>query len=130
MKTDEELKKENPELYRVAREKGTEAPYSGKYYDHKEKGSYNCAVCGNPLFPSDAKFHSDLPGLQGWPSFDDALPGSVEFKDDNSDGMHRTEVVCAKCKSHLGHIFDDAEAKTGKHYCLNSVCLEFNSDNK
>lgn len=128
MKTDEELKKENPDLYKVAREKGTEPAFSGKYYKHDENGMYSCAICGNPLFPSTAKFHSDLPGLAGWPSFDDAIPGSVEFKEDDSYGMHRTEVVCANCKSHLGHFFDDEQAKTGKHYCLNSVCLEFNKN--
>ncbi len=130
MKTDEELKKENPELYKVAREGGTEAPFSGKFYNHTERGTYNCAVCSNPLFPSDTKFHSNAQGLAGWPSFDNAISGSVEFKIDDSFGMHRTEVVCSKCKSHLGHLFDDPEAKTGKHYCLNSVCLEFNKGNK
>jgi peptide-methionine (R)-S-oxide reductase len=125
---DEELKKENPLLYKVAREGGTETPFSGKYYNHNEVGMYSCAVCGNPLFPSTAKFHSDLPGLSGWPSFDEALPNAVEYKDDNSLGMHRTEVICAKCKSHLGHLFDDPEAKTGKHFCTNSVCLDFKKE--
>ncbi|MES2059637.1 MAG: peptide-methionine (R)-S-oxide reductase MsrB [Patescibacteria group bacterium] len=128
MKTDDELKKENPDLYKVAREGGTEPAFSGKYYKHDEKGMYKCAVCENPLFPSTAKFHSDLAGLAGWPSFDEAIPGAVEFKEDNTYGMHRTEVVCAKCKSHLGHIFDDPEAKTGKHFCLNSVCLDFKKE--
>ncbi len=130
MKTDEDLRKENPELYKVARAGGTEAPFSGKFYKHDESGMYSCAVCGNPLFPSTAKFNSDLPGLAGWPSFDDSLSGAVEFKEDNTIGMNRTEVVCAKCKSHLGHIFDDAEAKTGKHFCMNSVCLEFKKNDK
>ncbi len=128
MKTDEEIKKENLELYHVAKQGGTEPPFSGKYYKYDEKGMYSCAVCANPLFPSTAKFHSDLPGLAGWPSFDDVLPNAVEYKQDDSYGMHRTEVVCAKCKSHLGHLFDDQEAKTGKHFCLNSVCLEFNKE--
>ncbi len=124
MKTDEEIKNTDPELYRVARQSGTEAPFSGKYYSETKDGTYKCAVCGNPLFPSTAKFHSDLPGLAGWPSFDDALPGAVKFKQDTSYGMNRTEVLCSKCDSHLGHIFDDPEAKTGKHFCLNSVCLD------
>lgn len=130
MKSDEELIKDNPELYSVARKGGTEAPFTGKLLNNKETGMYNCAVCGNPLFPSDTKFHSNAQGLAGWPSFDDAIAGSVELKIDDSLGMHRTEVVCSKCKSHLGHLFDDPESKTGKHYCLNSVCLEFNKEEK
>jgi peptide-methionine (R)-S-oxide reductase len=124
MKTDEELKQLDPELYRVAREGGTEAPFTGKYYTETKEGTYKCAVCGNPLFPSTSKFHSDLPGLAGWPSFDEALPGAVKFKEDSSLGMNRTEVVCSRCGSHLGHLFDDPEARTGKHFCLNSVCLD------
>lgn len=130
MKSDDELKKENPELYKVAREGGTEVPFSSKFLDHNEKGTYNCAVCSNPLFPSDTKFHSDIQGLAGWPSFDEALPGSVEYKVDDSFGMQRTEVLCAKCKSHLGHLFDDPQAKTGKHFCANGVCLEFQKEDK
>jgi peptide-methionine (R)-S-oxide reductase len=123
MKKDEEL---SPELRKVAREGGTEMPFSGKYIQEKSAGTYKCAVCGNQLFSSDTKFDSALPGLQGWPSFDDAIPGSVEFRPDDSAGMHRTEVVCKNCGAHLGHMFDDAaDAQTGKHYCINSVCLEF-----
>lgn len=122
MKKDTEL---DPLLKKVAREKGTEAPFSGKYVHEKSAGTYKCAVCGNQLFSSDTKFDSALPGLQGWPSFDDTIAGSVEFRPDDSAGMRRTEVVCSKCKAHLGHVFDDAaDAKTGKHYCINSVCLE------
>ena len=124
-KTEEEIKTRlSPEEYAVLREKGTEAPYSGKFYKEEAAGMYTCKVCGSQLFASGAKYHSDAAGLQGWPSFDEALPGSIEFVEDNSMGMHRTEVVCTHCKSHLGHIFDDAEAKTGKHYCINSVCLD------
>lgn len=115
----------SPELKKVAFEKGTEMPFSGKYLKETASGTYNCAVCQNPLFSSNAKFETKLPGLIGWPSFEDAIAGSVEFVPDNSGGMRRTEVLCVKCKSHLGHIFDDElETKTGKHYCINSVCLD------
>lgn len=119
-------KKLTPEQYAVMREKGTEMPGTGALLHEKGEGTYRCAACGNPLFPSDAKFDTSIPGLTGWPSFEEALPGSVEFKPDDSDGMYRTEVTCAKCGSHLGHLFDDdSETKTGKHFCVNSVCLEF-----
>lgn len=123
---DDELKKKlTKEQYRVLREKGTEIPGTGKYLHEKRQGTYTCAACGNPLFTSDAKFDTSLPGLTGWPSFEDAIPGSVEFKPDTSGGMNRVEVVCRKCGGHLGHIFDDdSETKTGKHYCINSVCLD------
>lgn len=126
--TDEELKaKLTPEQYRVLREKGTEAPFSGKYLKENKEGTYTCVACGNPLFPSSSKFESDIPGLSGWPSFDEAIPGSVKFERDLSYGMDRTEVLCAKCDSHLGHLFPDDQAKTGKHFCLNSVCLNLES---
>ena len=128
MNEEEIEKKLTDEEYRVLRKGGTEAPFSGKYYAETRQGTYTCKVCSHPLFSSDTKFHSDIPGLAGWPSFDDALPGSIEYKDDYELGIHRTEVVCAKCKSHLGHIFDDKEAKTGKHYCINSVCLDLETE--
>lgn len=124
----ENLKKTNPELYKVAFEKGTEAPFSGSLLKETASGTYNCAVCGNPLFESGTKFHSEMPGTAGWPSFDEALPGSVEYLADESYGMNRTEVVCAKCKAHLGHLFDDPAAKTGKHFCMNSVCLDLKKE--
>ena len=115
-----------PEQYSVLREKGTEAPFSGKLLHEERGGTFKYAACGNPLFASDAKFTTNISGLQGWPSFDEALPGAVAYQEDTSQGMHRVEVVCAECGSHLGHVFDDdSETKTGKHYCLNSVCLEF-----
>jgi len=125
----EELKQKlTPEEYHVTQEKGTEAPFSGKYYKETAKGMYNCKVCGNQLFSSGAKYDSDIPGLAGWPSFDQAIPGSVEYVEDASMGMHRVEVVCARCKSHLGHIFDDAEASTGKHFCINSCALDLKKE--
>ncbi|MEX2033483.1 MAG: peptide-methionine (R)-S-oxide reductase MsrB [Candidatus Colwellbacteria bacterium] len=117
------------EQYRILREKGTEAPFSGKYIHTKDKGVYKCAACGNPLFKSDAKFETKISGLIGWPSFDQAIPGSIEFRPDESYGMKRTAVVCKRCGSHLGHIFEgNEEAVTGKHYCINSVCLELEKD--
>lgn len=122
VKKDSEL---SAELRHVAREGGTEAPFTGKYVDEQAEGMYKCAVCGNQLFSSETKFEPKIPGLTGWPSFDEALPGAIELKHDPSYGMDRTEVLCAKCGSHLGHVFEDeSETKTGKHYCINSVCLD------
>lgn len=109
-----------PEQYKVLREKGTEAPFTGEYVHEKADGTYACAACGNPLFSSDAKFDSGT----GWPSFDQALPDAVETHVDSSHGMARTEITCARCGSHLGHIFDDGPTATGKRYCINSVCLD------
>lgn len=120
IKTEEEWKKElSPEAYKVLREKGTEAPGSGALLHEKREGMYSCAACGNTLFASDAKFDSGT----GWPSFAEAIPGSVKYVSDSKYGMTRTEVVCAKCDSHLGHVFDDGPTETGKRYCMNSVCL-------
>jgi peptide-methionine (R)-S-oxide reductase len=120
MNEDEIKNKLTEEEYRVLREKGTEAPFSGVYVNEKSEGVYKCKVCSNPLFKSDTKFDSGT----GWPSFDEALPNAVEFIEDNSHFMRRTEVVCSVCKSHLGHIFEDGPTETGKRYCMNSVCLD------
>jgi peptide-methionine (R)-S-oxide reductase len=113
-----------PDQYRILREKGTEAPFSGKYVHETTDGTYACVACGNPLFSSKAKFDSGT----GWPSFDEALPGAVTFAQDSKLGMNRTEVLCANCGSHLGHVFDDGPTKTGKRYCLNSVCLDLKQE--
>jgi peptide-methionine (R)-S-oxide reductase len=113
-------KKLGEEAYHVLREKGTEMPFSGAYVHETREGTYNCKVCGNPLFSSTTKFDSGT----GWPSFDEALQGSIKMVVDSSHGMERTEVVCAKCGSHLGHVFDDGPTETGKRYCMNSVCLD------
>jgi peptide-methionine (R)-S-oxide reductase len=116
-----ELKQKlTPEQYHVLREKGTEMPFSGKLLHETRDGTYTCAVCGNPLFASTAKFDSGT----GWPSFDQALPGAVKEINDGSLGMERVEIVCASCGSHLGHVFPDGPTETGKRYCMNSVCLE------
>ncbi len=115
----------SPEQYRVLREKGTEAPFTGKYYLNKEKGVYVCAACGNELFTSDMKFESSC----GWPSFDKEIAGGkIKTHIDTSHGMVRTEIVCAKCGSHLGHLFDDGPTATGERYCVNSVSLNFKKD--
>ncbi|MGQ0828172.1 MAG: peptide-methionine (R)-S-oxide reductase MsrB [Bacteroidota bacterium] len=123
VKTDEEWKKAlSPEQYVVLREKGTEMPFSGKYYLHKEKGVYVCAGCGNELFKSDTKFDAGC----GWPSFSDVLDSAkVVYTKDKSHGMIRTEITCSKCGGHLGHVFDDGPAPTGLRYCINSVSIEF-----
>lgn len=113
----------SPEQFRILRQKGTELPFSGKLLEEKRKGHFNCAACGASIFSSDEKFDSGT----GWPSFYDvAQSGAAELEDDNSLGMHRIEVKCANCGSHLGHLFDDGpKDKTGKRYCINSVCLDF-----
>jgi peptide-methionine (R)-S-oxide reductase len=118
---EEEIKKKlTPEQYKILRGKGTEAPFSSPLLEEHGKGEFTCAVCGSQLFASNAKFDSGT----GWPSFDQALPGAVNFHEDTAHGTHRTEVTCATCGSHLGHVFDDGPRETtGKRFCINGACL-------
>ena len=117
------LKKLSKEQIDVCFYKGTEAPFSGKYLHKKEKGTYSCAVCGNPLFSSETKFESGT----GWPSFYDVIKkGNVKLDEDESYGMQRTEVLCINCGAHLGHVFNyGPQDKTGLRYCINSIALDF-----
>jgi len=114
----------SPEEYAVMRKKETEAPFTGQYINCKDNGLYVCKACGTELFSSEAKFDSGT----GWPAFSEpANKENIEFREDNSYDMHRTEVVCKKCEAHLGHVFDDGTESTGKRYCINSICLNLES---
>lgn len=124
-KTDIEWKKElTPEQYRILREKGTECPFSGEYNAHYENGIYNCAGCGNELYKSESKFDSHC----GWPSFDNEIEGAIMRKRDVSLGMIRTEIMCANCGGHLGHVFDDGPTETGIRHCVNSISVDFKGE--
>ena len=118
MKNRNNLSKEQE---RVLVNKGTEPPFSGKYNLHFDDGVYKCAGCDEPLFESNMKFESNC----GWPSFDKSIEGKVSYKKDNTMGMMRTEILCANCGGHLGHIFDDGPTDTGQRYCVNSLSLDF-----
>lgn len=122
-KTEEAWKAElSPQEYNILREKGTEYPFTGKFNDHYEKGTYTCKGCGAPLYFSENKFDSHC----GWPSYDQAIEGALELVPDHSGGILRTEIICANCGGHQGHVFNDGPTQTGLRYCVNSASINFN----
>lgn len=125
--SDEELQARlTPEQYHVLRQKGTEAPGTGDLLYNETKGEYHCPVCDSLLFTSESKYESTTPGLVGWPSFSEAATNeALKLVPDDSLGMRRTEVLCATCGSHLGHLFDAPDSPNGKHFCINSCALDF-----
>jgi peptide-methionine (R)-S-oxide reductase len=117
----------SPDEFRIARQKGTERAFTGRYWDHKESGTYACICCGQPLFASSTKFDSG----SGWPSFyEPAKPEAVQEHADHSHGMRRVEVTCSRCDAHLGHVFEDGPRPTGLRYCINSASLRFDEQDK
>lgn len=126
-KSDQEWKQSlTEEQYKIARKKGTERPFTGKYYTCSKKGTYLCSCCGNPLFSSDTKYDSG----SGWPSFYEPMSKqSIDTRFDGSFGMRRVEVTCKKCDAHLGHVFEDGPDPTGLRYCINSISLNLKEDN-
>ncbi len=121
-KTDTDWKNQlSEDEYKVLRHKGTERPFTGKYNIHFQKGTYSCNGCDTPLFDSNSKFDAGC----GWPSFDEAIEGTIEYIRDKSHGMIRTEIVCNNCGGHLGHVFNDGPTATGQRYCVNSVSINF-----
>ena len=119
------------DTYKVLRQKATEPPFSGSLLNNTAKGMYVCKGCGAELFNSNSKYDSRTPGLVGWPSFSEAKSNNaVKYIEDKSIGMSRTEVVCAKCGGHLGHVFNAADSPSGRHYCINSIALDFKKDKK
>lgn len=129
-KTDEQWQRAlSPERYKILHQKGTEPPFSGEFVEKTDAGMYVCGACDNELFKSETKFESTLPGLVGWPAFNEvAKSEAVELVSDTRHGMSRTEAVCKRCGSHLGHYFDDPTSVTGKHYCVNSLSLNFKAN--
>ncbi len=124
-KTEQEWREQlTDEEFYVCRQHGTEAPFSGKYYNNKKKGTYNCVCCNAPLFQSSTKFDSGT----GWPSYYESIKNAVKEIKDISHGMIRTEVRCSNCDAHLGHVFPDGPEPTGQRYCINSVCLNFQEE--
>lgn len=124
---DEWKSKLTPEQYHILREKGTEAPGTGKLLHNDKTGDYVCGACGQVVFTSDTKFESNTPGLIGWPAFSASTKdGAVNLQEDNSLGMQRVEITCGNCGSHLGHLFEnDPSSPTGQHFCINSAALDF-----
>jgi len=126
-KSEEDWRKQlSEEQFRILRQKGTERPHTGEYNLHYEKGIYTCAACNQKLFESDSKFDAHC----GWPSFDKSIKGTVEYVLDETHGMIRTEIVCSNCGGHLGHVFNDGPTETGTRYCVNSVSIDFDKDEK
>lgn len=124
-KSEEQWKAElGADRYRILRQKGTEYPNTGAYNLHFEHGTYCCGACQEPLFKSDSKFNSSC----GWPSFDESIPGKVEYIKDTTHAMIRTEILCANCGSHLGHVFDDGPTPSGTRYCVNSLSVDFKKE--